>query len=158
MSRSKARKKRGRADNGQKLTPPSGFRGSCSGGEDGEYVDKDNPLKVPSNSIHTGAPPSSKSVVCPLRVTDSDAEDKSKHNTQTGCKVPLSPIQGDSSPLLSANDTLDTPTPLQSDSSNNDDVESLLLLIEKWELSFAPSLPFSSTISSDAAPVDELDY
>ena len=85
------------------------------------------------------------------------AEDKSKHNTQTGCKVPLSPIQGDSPPLLSANDTLNTPTPLQSDSSNNDYVESLLLLIEKWESSFVPSLHFSSTVSSDAAPVDELD-
>ena len=69
----------------------------------------------------------------------------------------MSPIQGDSSPLLSANDTLNLPTPLQSDSSNYDDAESLLLMIEKWELSFAPSLPFSSTVSSDAAPVDELD-
>ena len=103
MPGSRARKRKKRASNEQKLTTPSDFRGSCSGGEDDEYVDKDNPLKVPSNSIHTGAPPSSKSVVCP------------------------------------------------------DDVESLLLLIEKWESSFAPSLPFDSTVSSDAAPVDELD-
>ena len=166
MGRSKSKKTRDRAGTSERKLTPSGDRGNCpGGGDDDEYVDRDNP-SVPSKSIHTGSPPLvvspsesnlPKSVGCPLRVTDNDAEDKSKHNTQTGCKVPLSPIQGDSPPLLSANDTLNTPTLLQSDSSNNDDVETLLLLIEKWELAFAPSLPFSSTVFSEAAPVDELD-
>ena len=93
-------------------------------------------------------------MVCSLRVTDNDAEDKSKHNTQSRCQHPFS-LKQDDFPLLG--DTVDPTSKCDSSVSNNDDAESLLLLIEKWELSFAPSLPFSPTVSSDAAPVDELD-
>jgi hypothetical protein len=164
MPSSKARKRKKRAADEQKLTTPSGFRGSCSGGEDDEYVDKDNPLNVPSNSIHTGAPPSSKSVVCPLRVTDNDAEDKpssedtqkvnEETDTHPGCQPPFSFKQDDFPPL---GDTVDPTSKCNSSVSNHYDVETLLLRIEKLELAFASSLPFSSTVSSDAAPVDELD-
>ena len=116
-----ARGRRTKADNPLRL-----HRGSCSGGEDDdEYVDRDNP-SVPSNSIHTGAPPSSKSVVCPLRVSDSDAEDKpssedtqkvrEETDTHPGCQPPFS-LKQDDFPLLG--DTVDSSV------SSNDDLQSI---------------------------------
>ena len=84
-----------------------------------------------------------------MQPSSEDAQKVSEEtDTHPGCQPPFS-LKQDDFPLLG--DTVDSSV------SSNVDIESLLLRIEKLELAFAPSLPFSSTVSSDAAPVDELD-